>query len=78
LLLSSCNREITKEELGLKPDDPISVHEHLRNEKNIAKLKNLPKYIIEFAQQLDCNQYSDIHINVREKDKLNGVPNAHK
>lgn len=29
LLLSSCDREITKEELGLSPSDSISVHEHL-------------------------------------------------
>ncbi len=60
LLLSSCDREITKEELGLKATDIKSIHEHLRLEGNIEKLKKLPKYILEFANLLKDYKYDDI------------------
>ena len=52
LLLSSCDREITKEELGLKSTYSKSIHEHLRLEGNIEKLKKLPKSILDFANLL--------------------------
>jgi hypothetical protein len=78
LLLSSCDREVTKQELGLRADDLISVHEHLRREQNIAKLKNLPKYILEFSTHLNNNEYDEIQIIEREKDKRQGIPNSHK
>ena len=35
LLLTACQRDVTKRELGLKASNKITIHEHLRRENNV-------------------------------------------
>ncbi len=73
LLLTACTRDVTKQELGLSAADKITIHERLRQEKNIERLKNLPYYILEFAKCLNDYEYDDIQVSVREKDAQKGL-----
>jgi hypothetical protein len=52
LLLSTCTREINKEELGIPLDSTQTVEYQLQLEENFRKCKNLPFYLIQYAEKL--------------------------
>jgi len=77
LLLHHVDREITKEEIN-REDSSEPIHTLLQKEPSITACRNLPHYLIEFAQKLSKHKWHEIHVQKVEMDELKAKKGHHK
>jgi hypothetical protein len=68
LLLSKCQKEISRRELGMTDEDTHTLHKRLELEENVRLCRGLPEYIIMFAKILNNHPFNEIHAIEKEPD----------
>ena len=62
MILSTCSREINREELMMSDDSRQSIHHQLQQESSVKKCYGFPKYLEIFSQYLKIHSFDKIDI----------------